>query len=171
MVDENLDAMGCFLEYLYTGDYFPQKGQSGLVRDPSTPELDMDGQQLLKHARAYTLAGKLEMTSLQRLAHEKVHCVNSTAKGEIAYARYVYATSMPEEITIRKPVAVFWAQRSHVLRHEANREFHQLCLDFPQFTLDVMTRLLDEKAKRETDKPEKLGFPSSSRKRQRQSQI
>lgn len=135
------------------------------------PELDLEGSQLLKHARVYTLAGKLSMSELQKLAHEKVHCVNSTAKGEIAYARYVYAISTPDETTIRKPVAAFWAQRSHVLRHEANEEFHQICLEFPQFSWDMMTRLLDEKAKRESDKPEKAGHPLGSIKKQRQSNI
>lgn len=28
--------------------------------------------------------------NLKNLASSRIHCVNSTAKGEIAYARYVY---------------------------------------------------------------------------------
>lgn len=104
------------------------------------PEVD-NGEQLLKHARVYTLADKLGMPALKSLAHSKIHCVNSSAKGEIAYARYVYATTPKEDVTIRKPVASFWAQRSHVLRKEAEDEFRQMCLEFPQFGFDVLSKL------------------------------
>jgi hypothetical protein len=71
--EENLDAVGCFLEYLYTGEYFPQKviGQRGLVNDPSMPDLDQTGEQLLKHARVYTLADKFGIDALKALAHSK----------------------------------------------------------------------------------------------------
>jgi len=172
--DENLDAIGCFLEYLYTGEYFPQKiaGQRGLARDHTMPEVDQDGEQLLKHARVYTLADKFSMSALKTLAHSKIHCVNSSAKGEIAYARYVYATTPKEDDTIRRPVASFWAHRSHVLRSEAEDEFRQMCLEFPQFGFDVLTRVLDEKLKNEkagTERPH-TGSTTSSRKRMRQSQ-
>jgi len=171
LTTENLDAVGCFLEYLYTGEYFPQKiaGQRGLARDHTMPEVDVNGEQLLKHARVYTLADKFGVAALKTLAHSKIHCVNSSAKGEIAYARYVYATTPKEDDTIRRPVASFWAHRSHVLRAEAEDEFRQMCLEFPQFGFDVLTRVLDEKLKNEkTEKPH--SGPASSRKRQRQSQ-
>lgn len=105
------------------------------------PEFDETGNQLLKHARVYTLADKLELTKLKTLAHSKIHCVNSSAKGEIAYARYVYATTPKDDETIRKPVAAFWAQRSHVLRREAEEEFRGMCLEFPQFGFDVLCKL------------------------------
>lgn len=104
------------------------------------PDLDETGDQLLKHARVYTLAEKLGMGTLKTLAHSKIHCVNSSAKGEIAYARYVYATTQKEDDTIRKPVASFWAHRSHVLRREAEDEFRQMCLEFPQFAFDVLCK-------------------------------
>lgn len=175
--DDPLDAVACFLEYLYTNEYFPQKiphrGEHfKLVSDPTLPETDTTGEQLLKHARVYVLAGKMGMDKLKELAHSKVHCVKSSAKGEIAYARYVYATTSAEDETIRKPVASFWAHRSHVLRAEAETEFRQMCLEFPQFSFDVITRLLDEKAKNEAREKPSSGTPAaSSRKRQRQSQI
>jgi hypothetical protein len=139
---EDLDAVGCFLEFIYTGEYFPQKiaGQRVLANDLTIPDLDETGEQLLKHARVYTLADKLGMGALKTLAHSKIHCVNSSAKGEIAYARYVYATTPKEDDTIRKPVASFWAHRSHVLRREAEDEFRQMCLEFPQFGFDVLSK-------------------------------
>ena len=61
--DGDLDSVGSFLQYLYTGEYFPRKlAQSGaLETDPSAPSVDEDGHSLLKHARVYTLAGKLGM--------------------------------------------------------------------------------------------------------------
>lgn len=60
--EDDLDAMSCFLEYLYTGEYFPHKLPSGnLEVDPSLPKVDESGAQLLKHAKVYTLAEKLEM--------------------------------------------------------------------------------------------------------------
>lgn len=60
--EDDLDAMSCFLEYLYTGEYFPHKLSSGnLEVDPSLPKVDESGAQLLKHAKVYTLAEKLEM--------------------------------------------------------------------------------------------------------------
>jgi hypothetical protein len=81
----------------------------------------------------------------------------------------------------------FWATRSHTLRAEAEDEFRQMCLEFPQFGYDVLSkflpsvspgmmliaaaRVLDEKLKREkNDKlhPSHTHTPSSgSRKRHR----
>lgn len=60
LADEDLDAVGCILEYLYIGEYFPRKTLSGgLEADPSSPAIDDTGAQLLKHAKVYTLAEKL----------------------------------------------------------------------------------------------------------------
>ncbi|KAK4041093.1 hypothetical protein C8A01DRAFT_45641 [Parachaetomium inaequale] len=168
---EDLDAMGCFLEFLYTGDYFPKKvpGQRTLEKDPSIPDVDMTGDQLLKHAKVYTLAEKFGLTLLKNLASSKIHCVNSTAKGEIAYARYVYQFTAKDDTSIRVPVANFWATRSHTLRAEAEDEFRGLCLEYPQFGYDVLTRVLDEKLKRERNEKMHPGAPGSARKRPRHS--
>lgn len=171
LVSEELDAVGCFLEFLYTGDYFPKKlpGQRMLEQDPTIPAVDETGEQLLKHARVYTLAEKFGMEKLRSLASSKIHCVNSTAKGEITYARYIYQYTSKDDTTVRAPVANFWATRSHTLRAEAEEEFRNLCLEFPQFGYDVLTRVLDEKLKRERN--EKLHPASGSvRKRPRHSQ-
>jgi hypothetical protein len=142
LIDKDLDAVGCFLEFLYTGDYFPHKipGTRDLERDAATPEVDETGDQLLKHARVYTLAETLGLPGLKSLASSKIHCVNSTAKGEIAYARYVYAHTQKEDTAIRAPVVNFWATRSHTLRAEAEDEFRQMCLEFPQFGYDVLSK-------------------------------
>jgi len=141
--NEDLEAIGCFLEFLYTGDYFPKKvpGQRALEKDASIPDVDMTGEQLLKHAKVYTLAEKFGLTLLKNLASSKIHCVNSTAKGEIAYARYIYEYTSKEDTSIRAPVANFWATRSHTLRAEAEAEFRDLCLEFPQFGYDVLSTL------------------------------
>lgn len=104
------------------------------------PDVDESGDQLLKHARVYTLAEMLQLPSLKSLASSKIHCVNSTAKGEIAYARYVYAHTQKDDQTIRAPVANFWATRSHTLRSEAETEFREMCLEFPQFGYDVLSK-------------------------------
>ncbi|KAL2182305.1 hypothetical protein L209DRAFT_106678 [Thermothelomyces heterothallicus CBS 203.75] len=169
--DEDVDAMGSFLEFLYTGDYFPKKvpGQRTLEKHPSVPEVDMTGEQLLRHAKIYTLAEKFGLTHLKNLASSKIHCINSTAKGEIAYARYVYQYTTKEDTTIRVPVANFWATRSHSLRAEAEEEFRSLCLEFPEFGYDVLTRVLDEKLKRERNEKMHPGTPGSARKRPRHS--
>ncbi|KAK8113709.1 hypothetical protein PG999_005778 [Apiospora kogelbergensis] len=172
LVGDETDSVGCFLEYLYTGDYFPRKlpGQRVLESDPALPSVDESGDQLLKHARVYTLAEKFGVEKLKSLATSKIHCVNSTAKGEIAYARYVYAYTSKDDASIRAPVANFWATRSHTLRAEAEEEFRSLCLEYPQFGYDVLTRVLDEKLKRESQS--KLHpAPGSGRKRPRHSQI
>lgn len=104
------------------------------------PEVDETGDQLLKHARVYTLAETLGLPGLKSLASSKIHCVNSTAKGEIAYARYVYAHTSKDDTAIRAPVVNFWATRSHTLRSEAEDEFRQICLEFPQFGYDVLSK-------------------------------
>ncbi|KAK4135269.1 hypothetical protein BT67DRAFT_440946 [Trichocladium antarcticum] len=171
LLSEDVEAMGCFLEFLYTGDYFPKKvpGQRTLEKDPSIPDVDMTGEQLLKHAKVYTLADKFGLTNLKNLASSKIHCVNSTAKGEIAYARYIYQFTPKEDTSVRVPVANFWATRSHTLRSEAEEEFRSLCLEFPQFGYDVLTRVLDEKLKRERNEKMHPGAPSSARKRARHS--
>lgn len=159
--DEDLDAMGCFLQYQYTGEYFPRRlvnQPDGLEHDPSVPSIDSTGDQLLKHAKVYTLAEKLQLPELQSLAHSKIHRINSTAIGEIAYARYVYGHSRPEDVTIRKPVAAFWATRSHVLRHEAEYEFKAMCLEYPQFGFDVLSLVLDAREKRARERDD-MGGP------------
>ncbi|KAI0862298.1 hypothetical protein F4860DRAFT_123562 [Xylaria cubensis] len=172
LVGDDIDAVGCFLEYLYTGDYFPKKlpGQRLLEPDPSMPAVDETGDQLLKHARVYTIAEKFGMDKLKSLSSSKIHCVNSTAKGEITYARYIYQYTNKDDTTVRAPVANFWATRSHTLRAEAEEEFRSLCLEFPQFGYDVLTRVLDEKLKRERN--EKM-TPGSAlgRKRARHSNV
>ncbi|KAK7751801.1 hypothetical protein SLS62_006287 [Diatrype stigma] len=177
LTGDETDAVGCFLEFLYTGDYFPRKlqGQRALEQDPALPSVDESGEQLLKHARVYTLAEKFGMEKLRSLASSKIHCVNSTAKGEITYARYVYQYTRKDDTAVRAPVANFWATRSHTLRAEAEEEFRGLCLEFPQFGYDVLSkfappRVLDEKLKRERN--DKLHpAPSSARKRPRHSQV
>ncbi|KAF3915382.1 hypothetical protein AA313_de0207150 [Arthrobotrys entomopaga] len=162
--DDNLDAVGCFIQYLYTGEYFPrllkQKGEEVLEKDASQSDPD-DGDHLLKHARVYTLAEKFCMKELKTMAHKKIHRINSSARGEIQYARYVYANTPREDKTIRWPVAAFWAAKAYILRHESEEEFRKLILEFPQFGYDVITLLLDQKEK------EPAGAVTGGRKRPR----
>jgi hypothetical protein len=174
--------MGSVIEYLYTGEYFPKKTSAArdapLEKDPRQPSTDNDGLGLLVHARIYTLADRLQLPELKSLAHSKIHRTASTAKGELAYARYVYKESNPEDSTIRKPVAAFWATRSYSLRHDAEPEFRAMCLEFPQFSYDVLQLVLDQQEKSRQrvgdDGPSSRGGPSvvpgSSRKRARVSQ-
>jgi hypothetical protein len=167
--EESLDAFGCFLQYQYTGEYFPRRlpnVHDGLETDPSQPAIDDTGSQLLKHARVYTLAEKFKIPELKTLAHSKIHRINSTAVGEIAYARYVYGHTPQDDVTIRKPVAAFWATRSHVLRHEAEAEFKAMCLDHPQFGFDVLSIVLDQREKRQREREED-GTPGGSKGRKR----
>ena len=172
LAGDDTGAVGCFLEYLYTGDYFPKKlpGQRVLETDPAFPNVDESGDQLLKHARVYTVAEKFGVEKLKSLATSKIHCVHSTAKGEITYARYVYAYTNKEDTSIRAPVANFWATRSHTLRAEAEEEFRSLCLEYPQFGYDVLTRVLDEKLKRE-NQTKMHPASASGRKRPRHSNV
>lgn len=167
---ESLDAIGCFLQYQYTGEYFPRRIPSnpdGLESDPTMPAVDETGAQLLKHARVYTLAEKFGLPELKTLAHSKIHRINSSAVGEIAYARYVYGNTPADDTTIRKPVAAFWATRSHVLRHEAEEEFRKMCLEYPQFGFDVLNLVLDQKEKKTAAREEETPLKGSSRKRMR----
>jgi hypothetical protein len=178
--------MGSAIEYLYTNEYFPKKTSASrdapLEKDPRLPGADDNGLGLLVHARVYTLADQLQLPDLKSLAHSKIHRTASTAKGELAYARYVYKESNPEDTTIRKPVAAFWATRSHTLRHDAEPEFKAMCLEFPQFSYDVLQLVLDnqEKSRRGASVDEEGGhrahrgptvIPGSSRKRARHSQV
>ena len=174
--EDDLDAVGSVLEYLYNGEYFPKRlssnKDSALEHDPTVPSPDNEGVALLRHARVYTLAEKFGLPALKSLAHAKIHRTNSTARGEIAYARYVYKETGPEDTTIRKPVAAFWATRSHVLRHEAEAEFRSMCLEFPQFGFDVLSLVLDQKERGRGGTEGVAGTPvvHTGRKRQRQSQ-
>ncbi|OAA71820.1 BTB/POZ fold domain containing protein [Akanthomyces lecanii RCEF 1005] len=170
--EEDYNAMGSFLEFLYTGEYFPRKvpGQRVLEHDPSAPGIDDSGDHLLRHARIYTLAEKFGMELLKKLASSKIHCINSTARGELVYARYVYANTAPDDAAVRAPIASFWAARSHALRAEAEVEFKSLCLEHPQFGYDVLTRVLDDKLKRERNEKMHPATSGSGRKRSRLSQ-
>jgi hypothetical protein len=180
--DADVDAMGSVIEYLYTGEYFPKKTSSArdapLEKDPRQPLIDDQGAGLLIHARIYTLADRLQLPDLKSLAHSKIHRTASTAKGELSYARYVYKESTPEDTTIRKPVAAFWATRSFSLRHDAEPEFKAMCLEFPQFSYDVLQLVLDQQEKiRHRNGDGESGsrgpqvVPGSTRKRARLSQV
>ncbi|KAL4986864.1 hypothetical protein BDW68DRAFT_119775 [Aspergillus falconensis] len=158
---DDVEACGYFLQYLYTRDYSPSETGAAEGADDS-------GELLLKHARVYTLAEKLGIPALKSLAHSKIHRINSTSRGELAYARYVYANTKSDDVTIRKPVSNFWGMRSHVLRHEAEEEFKQLCLDVPQFCFDVLSVILDQREKRAQDRAEaESAVKGSGRKRLR----
>lgn len=113
-----------------------------LETHPSLPEVDDSGEHLLRHARIYTLAEKFGMDLLKKLAASKIHCINSTARGEIAYARYVYANTDRDDTSMRAPIASFWAARSHALRAEAEDEFQSLCLEYPEFGYEVLSKLV-----------------------------
>lgn len=148
--DDDVEAVGSIIEYLYLGDYFPRTtANKTLESHPSIPDIDGPGELLLKHARIYTLAEKFMMPALKSTAHAKIHQTTSTARGEINYARYVYRYTSADDSAIRAPIAAFWAQRSHVLRHEAEEEFRAMCLEFPQFGFDVLSKVLDQREKRQ----------------------
>lgn len=117
--DDDIDAVGAFLEYLYTKEYSPRlvAGPSGkpedmVLEDAGDADVDEGGDRLLKHAKVYTLAEKLRIPELKHLAHSKIHRINSTAKGELKYAKFVYENTTRDDDTIRKPIASFWAHRS-----------------------------------------------------------
>lgn len=161
-------ATASVLEYLYKSDYFPAlSGSTNLEYDATVPQPDNDGVGLLRHARVYTLAQKFGLLQLAALAHKKIHLTQSTAKGEIAYARFVYKETSPDDESIRKPVAAFWATRSHVLRHEAEHEFKRMCLEFPQFGYDVLSLVLDAQEKRSQRQDASSSAVGAGRKRQR----
>ncbi|GAB7366807.1 hypothetical protein MBLNU230_g0981t1 [Neophaeotheca triangularis] len=165
--NDELTACASVLEYLYKGDYFPTlNGAQSMEDDSTVPDPDNSGVALLRHARVYTLAQRFNLPSLAALAHKKIHLTQSTAKGEIAYARFVYSETQTTDTDIRKPVAAFWATRSHVLRHEAEAEFKRMCLEFPQFGFDVLSLVLDAQEKR-SSKHEAQSQGGSSRKRAR----
>lgn len=103
------------------------------------PKVDDTGVHLLRHARIYSLARKFQVPELKKLSGSKIHCIDSTAKGEIVYARYVYAHTTDDDARVRAPIASFWASRSHSLRAEAEEEFKALCLEHPQFGYDVLS--------------------------------
>ena len=171
--NDDLEAASSVLEYLYKSDYFPNlSSATSLEYDSTTPQPDNEGAGLLRHARVYTLAQKFGLPALSALAHKKIHLTQSTAKGEIAYARFVYKETSPDDESIRGPVAVFWASRSYVLRHEAEQEFKRMCLEFPQFGFDVLSRVLDaqEKRSQQQEQQSSSGGGGPGRKRQRVSQ-
>ncbi|BCS02447.1 uncharacterized protein AKAW2_60711A [Aspergillus luchuensis] len=166
--EENVEAFGYFLQFQYTRDYSASQLETPTEQEAVSGEIDDSGEQLLKHARVYTLADKLGIPALKTLAHSKIHRINSTSHGEIAYARYVYMNTPVDDVTIRKPVATFWALRSHILRHEAEEEFRKLCIEVPQFSFDVLSLVLDQKEKRAQDKAEsESAVKGSGRKRLR----
>ena len=103
---------------------------------------------------------------LKALAHSKVHRVNASARGELAYGRYVYANTPRTDVTIRKPIASFWGIRAYTLRHDAEDDFKSLCLEYPEFGFDVLSYVLDAREKRTGER--QAEEPKSSRKRPRQ---
>lgn len=170
LTNDDLQATSSVLEYLYKSDDFPTLHGNSLEHDPSVPQPDDGGAGLLRHARVYRLAQRFGLPALSALAHREIHPTSSTAKGEIAYARFVYQQTSPDDENIRRPVASFWAQRSYVLRHEAEQEFKRMCLEFPQFGFDVLSTVLDAQEKR-SQRQEGGSSAGPGRKRQRVSQV
>ncbi|KAJ5791381.1 uncharacterized protein N7518_008392 [Penicillium psychrosexuale] len=140
--EEDVDAFGCFLQFQYTRDYTVVQTET-----PGETVEDKSGDELLRHARIYTLAEKLGLPNLQRIAHGKIHKVQSSPDAELSYARYVYTHTPATDTTIRKPVATYWANQSHLLRQEVGNNFKKLCIEVPEFSFDVLTIILDRKLK------------------------
>ncbi|KAI3094643.1 hypothetical protein CBS147333_9941 [Penicillium roqueforti] len=140
--EEDVDAFGCFLQFQYTRDYTVVQTET-----PGETVEDKSGDELLRHARIYTLAEKLGLPKLQRIAHGKIHNVQSSPDAELSYARYVYTHTPATDTTIRKPVATYWASQSHLLRQEVGDNFKKLCIEVPEFSFDVLTIILDRKLK------------------------
>ncbi|OQE41882.1 hypothetical protein PENCOP_c004G06786 [Penicillium coprophilum] len=140
--EEDVDAFSCFLQFQYTRDY-----TVGQMEIPTETAEDKSGDELLRHARIYTLAEKLGLPTLQRIVHGKIHKVKSSPNAELSYARYVYTHTPTTDTTIRKPVATYWANQSHLLRQEVGDDFKKLCIEVPDFSFDVLTIILDRKLK------------------------
>ncbi|CAG8929785.1 unnamed protein product [Penicillium salamii] len=139
--EENVDAFTHFLQFLYTRDYTIPESDAG------ASEADKSEENMLHHARTYTLAEKLGLPALKNLAHGKIHKIKGTPAAELAYARYVYTHTPADDTAIRRPVASHWANQSHALRHEVGDDFQKLCLEVPQFSFDVLSIILDRKEK------------------------
>lgn len=166
--EDDLPATASFLEYLYKGDYFPAlSSANALEYDNSIPLPDERGIALLRHARIYTLAKRFGIEALATLARRKIHVTKSTARGEIAYARYVYGNPDIQDESVKKPIVSFWASRSYVLRHEAEGDFKKMCLDYPQFGFDVLSLVLDAQEKRTQRQETSSQGAGSARKRAR----
>ncbi|KAJ5411946.1 uncharacterized protein N7487_006305 [Penicillium crustosum] len=140
--EENVDAFSCFLQFQYTRDYTVAQTET-----PGETAEDKSGEELLRHARIYTLAEKLGLPTLQRIAHSKIHKVQSSPNAELSYARYVYTHTPTADTTIRKPVATYWANQAHVLRQEVGDDFRKLCIEVPEFSFDVLNIIMDRKLK------------------------
>ena len=109
----------------------------------------------------------LAIQDLRHLAHSKIHRIESTAKAEVQYARFVYSSTPSDDWTIRRPIVHFWASRSHLLRHEPDIDFKKMCLDFPQFGFDVLSVVLDMKERGKDKEHKDTPGERSARKRQR----
>ncbi|KAI5305935.1 GPI transamidase component [Ascosphaera pollenicola] len=131
--EESVEAVGCFLQYQYKGEYIVYPSET----DGDDAE-EYSGEELLRHARVFFLASKFGHDELKRLARHKIHRVESTPRGEIAYARYVYGNKSPAAAELRRPVANFWAS-NEALRDEVREEFKAVCLDFPEFSYDILS--------------------------------
>ena len=68
--NDEIEPVGCFLQWLYTGEYFPKIVGEGIEEDAMLPAIDEDGAQLLKHAKVYTLATKLGVEVSPDRRHE-----------------------------------------------------------------------------------------------------
>jgi hypothetical protein len=145
--DEDVEAFGCFLQFGYTRDYTFSEPDTPASSEEPEGATDKSGEELLRHARIYTLAEKLGLPALKSLAHTKIHRVDSTPRGELSYARYVYTNTSREDTTIRRPVASYWAARGHLLRHDVQEAWESICLEVPEFTTDVLRILMDRKEK------------------------
>ncbi|CAG8233616.1 unnamed protein product [Penicillium salamii] len=139
--EEDVDAFTHFLQFLYTRDYIIPESDAG------ASEADKSEENMLHHARTYTLAEKLGLPALKNLAHGKIHKIKGTPAAELAYARYVYTHTPADDTAIRRPVASHWANQSHALRHEVGDDFQKLCIEVPQFSFDVLSIILDRKEK------------------------
>ncbi|KAJ5712672.1 hypothetical protein N7493_009140 [Penicillium malachiteum] len=161
---EDAKTFSCFLEYQYTHNYSIQ-----LKSNDSLDSTDEGSKLLLHHAEVYTLAEKVGLNKLKILAHKKIHSLNSTPMGELTYARYIYTHTNADDVTIRRPIASYWATQGHILRRDLKDEFKLLCIEMPAFSYDVLSLMFDRKEKGKSPENENdSSGPGSARKRPRQ---
>lgn len=154
---ENPEAVASVIEYLYTNEYSPSMvylnpGSQELGQDAPVQEPSNNGARLLRHGRVYALASKLNLPELTDLAFAKICRTTSTAQEELAYARFVYQEISRDDIRIRDPVIKFWA-KTEERRMEVGSAFDELCIDCPQFALDILKVSLERRDQRKRKTP------------------
>lgn len=143
--DDDADAVGAMVSFLYSGEYFPRIQRT---QDMRTLEALPHGQhhQRRIHVHVHTLAEKYAITGLRDLAFRKIFLIDPGALDFLDFLRQVYTITPPtSKLRYANRMEEYWVlglhERLRGMRVLYPEELGHLLGEYPEFTRDLVWSL------------------------------